>query len=301
MNLSQFTLEFTLDLYKKLLLALTAKQPSFLSFADYIQKFHVDAANSRHHSVKHANANIFILRNDVDRLPNNSLVFARLQHNLGITGSYYFRIVPESFDPVIMGKIADLGHEIGYHYEDLDWAVKTIKNNKKRINDSEIYQKAIVENAIEHFSKNLTRMREFADIRTICMHGSPLSKWDSRLLWTIYNYRDFGIIGEPYFDIDFAKVAYYTDTGRRWDGDRVSRRDKIMNPETQAIAAEKFPRFHTTFDIINTVNSGLLPEQVMFTFHPQRWHDHWLPWTKELVGQNAKNIVKYGLNFWNTN
>jgi len=144
-------------------------------------------------------------------------------------------------------------------------------------------------------------MRRYADIKTICMHGSPLSKWDSRLLWTKYNYRDFGIIGEPYFDIDFTQVAYYTDTGRRWDGDRVSRRDKIMNPVTQVIAAAKFPRFHTTFDIINAANSGELPEQIMFTFHPQRWHDHWLPWIKELVGQNVKNIGKFGMNLWNAN
>ena len=51
------------------------------------------------------------------------------------------------------------------------------------------------------------------------MHGSPMSRWDSRLLWKYYDYHDFGIVGEPYFDMNFDEVLYLTDTGRRWDGD----------------------------------------------------------------------------------
>ena len=42
------------------------------------------------------------------------------------------------------------------------------------------------------------------------------------------DYQDFGLIGEPYFDVDFNEVAYYTDTGRRWDGEDVSVRDKVV-------------------------------------------------------------------------
>ncbi len=36
-------------------------------------------------------------------------------------------------------------------------------------------------------------------------------------MWKRYSYRDFGIIAEPYFDVDFGEVLYLTDTGRRWD------------------------------------------------------------------------------------
>ena len=46
-------------------------------------------------------------------------------------------------------------------------------------------------------------------------------------MWEKYDYRGYGIVGEPYFDIDFENVAYYTDTGRRWDGSGVSVRDKV--------------------------------------------------------------------------
>jgi hypothetical protein len=47
------------------------------------------------------------------------------------------------------------------------------------------------------------------------MHGSPRSKFDNKELWSKYNYRDLGIIGEPFFDIDFDDFFYLTDTGRR--------------------------------------------------------------------------------------
>ncbi len=50
---------------------------------------------------------------------------------------------------------------------------------------------------------------------------------DNRDLWKRYDYRDFGIIAEPYFDLDFDEVFYLTDTGRRWDGHKVSVRDKV--------------------------------------------------------------------------
>jgi len=50
--------------------------------------------------------------------------------------------------------------------------------------------------------------------------------------------------------------------------------------------------FHSTKDIINAVERGKLPNKIMMTFHPQRWHDSFFPWTKEFVLQNIKNIVK---------
>ena len=57
----------------------------------------------------------------------------------------------------------------------------------------------LFELAIEDFERNLEKFREFYPVKTICMHGSPLSKWDNRDLWKRYDYRDYGIIAEPYF------------------------------------------------------------------------------------------------------
>lgn len=207
-----------------------------------------------------------VFRHDVDLLPNNSLIFAKIQHELGIKGVYYFRAVPESWDEDIISKISELGHEIGYHYE----CLTTCKGNLNL--------------AINDFEKNLTSLRKLAPVSTICMHGSPMSKYDSKDLWNMFSYRDFGIIGEPYFDIDFSKVAYLTDTGRRWDGEKVSVRDKVSTSFTHS--------FKTTDDIIIAAKNRGLPNQIMFTFHPQRWNNNPYLWTQELIIQNIKNTVK---------
>ena len=42
-----------------------------------------------------------------------------------------------------------------------------------------------------------------------------------------YDYRDYDIIGEPYFDLDFDEFFYLTDTGMRWNAGRFSIRDKV--------------------------------------------------------------------------
>lgn len=266
--------DFTLSAYHAFLTVFSPGR--FCPFLDFITTDFTDS---------------LVLRHDVDLLPGNSLRFAELQRDYGIRGTYYFRSAPESFNIGIITQIAKFGHEIGYHYEDVSIASSKLVQDQYR--DEDTYKEKLLERAIESFANNLATMRKYADIHTICMHGSPRSRWDSRLLWTKYDYHDFGIIGEPYFDIDFTQVAYYTDTGRRWDGDSVSVRDKVNH------GGQHFPQFHSTFDIIRAAESGTLPSQVMFTFHPQRWHDSWWPWTKELVGQNVKNVAKCGINSWN--
>ena len=174
--------------------------------------------------------------------------------------------------------------------------------------------------AIESFKENLAKIREIAPVKTICMHGSPMSRWDSRLLWKYYNYHDFGIVGEPYFDVNFDEVLYLTDTGRRWDGDTVSVRDKglgirkkrldeegynewkvkpvsgsLMNMISESIDFQDKYRFRSTSEIIRVAERGELPDKILMTFHPQRWTDRPVPWVKELIWQNVKNVGKYFL------
>jgi len=57
---------------------------------------------------------------------------------------------------------------------------------------------------------------------------------------------------------------------------------------------EKY-RFRRTQDIIDAAYADKLPEKIMLTVHPQRWSDSFLPWARELVWQNVKNIVKWGV------
>lgn len=226
-----------------------------------------------------------IMRHDVDRLPENALEMAKIEHEIGAEATYYFRAVPESWDDDIIREIASLGHEIGYHYENLSVVGK--KRDKRR--EDEVFTLAI-----DDFRSNLEKLRKLYPVKTICMHGSPLSRWDNRALWEKYDYRDFGIIAEPYFDIDFDDVLYLTDTGRRWDGTKVSVRDKVKAQSSKP-GDQHWPKFHSTFDIIEAVEGGVFPERVMINAHPQRWHDKPWPWAKELIWQNVKNVGKAAL------
>jgi hypothetical protein len=242
--------DFTLSAYELLLRTLQKNGYQFLTFEEYLKT--------------PLQKKMVILRHDVDNLPQNSHNTALLENSLGIRSSYYFRIVKQSNDPAVIRSIAKLNHEIGYHYEDLALA----HGDRKK--------------ALAGFEANLTYFRQYYPVKTICMHGSPMTSWDNRKLWEDYNYTDYGIIGEPYFEIDFSKFLYLTDTGRRWDGEKVSVRDKVKSGNNQ--------EFRTTFDIVKHVAE--LPNQIMITTHPQRWDNNMLPWMKEFVLQNIKNQIK---------
>ncbi len=212
------------------------------------------------------------LRHDVDLKPMNSLRTAQMEAEKGLHGIYYFRAVPERWDEDIIKLIALLGHEIGYHYESLTTC------------DGD------VDKAFEDFCKNLEALRAIVPVRSICMHGSPRSPFDSKDIWKKYDYHKLDIDSEPYIDTDFSQVFYLTDTGRRWDGYKVSVRDKI--PQYQDEWTSKGLTFHTTDDIIEGLHKGLVPQKLMITIHPQRWNPYGLEWCKELFVQNIKNSIK---------
>lgn len=214
------------------------------------------------------------LRHDVDLKPQNSLATARLENELGWQAVYYFRAVPESWDENIILQIKALGHEIGYHYESL-----TTCNGD-------------IDAAWEDFKTNLSRLSALIGepVTKICMHGSPKSPWDSKDLWKKYDYRSLGIEFEPYLDTDYSHSFYLTDTGRRWDGFKVSVRDRI--PRFQEEWTRQGLVFHSTDEIISAAARGILPKRVMITTHPQRWNNSIKPWLSELCIQNLKNMVK---------
>ena len=212
------------------------------------------------------------LRHDVDLLPGNSLRTARMETGKGLFGIYYFRAVPESWDEEIIQEIAALGHEVGYHYESLT----TCQGD--------------VDAAYQDFCRNLEALRKLVPVRSICMHGSPRSPYDSKDIWKKYDYHALGIEDEPYLDTDFSKTFYLTDTGRRWDGYKVSVRDKI--PQYQDEWTAKGLTFRTTDEVIEGLRQGRIPRNLMVTVHPQRWNPFGPQWIKEYLLQNVKNVVK---------
>jgi len=249
-------MDFTIKKYTELLTVLIEKGFTFQTFAEYL---------------KNPKNKVIILRHDVDLLPENSLEFAKIQTEMGVKGVYYFRAVTESWDDDIIKEISNLGHEVGYHYENMD----ICNGNQAK--------------AFDDFKFNLNKLRELVDVKTICMHGSPLSKYDNKDLWSKYNYRKLGIIGEPYFDVNFDEVFYLTDTGRRWDGWKVSIRDKVIQ---QKEWYKQGKVYHTTNEIILAAKNNQLSDKIMFTMHPERWNHGGILWLKVLLMQKIKNQIK---------
>ena len=246
-------LDFTIDSYSRLLKELQNVEYSFLTLEQYCE---MDILPER----------FILLRHDVDRKSRNALKMAEAENDLGIQASYYFRIVKESNNPDIIKRIIELGHEIGYHYEDLSTA------------------KGDYEKAYSSFTKNLEYFRTFYPVKTMCMHGSPLSKWDNKLLWEKYNYKEFGILGEPYFDLDFNEVFYITDASRSWNNEKVTLRDKVKSQFQIKV--------ESIFDLETILKSNNLPDKVMLSTHPHNWATNNYEWYKILFWQGFKNVLK---------
>jgi len=227
--------DFSLNKYSELLIQLRKQGYAFQRVEDFTQQPLNKAV---------------VLRHDVDLRNYAALRLARVEASLGIKSTYYFRVVKQSHNPRVIRQIVEMGHEIGYHYEDL------------------AAQNGDYEAAIMAFEKNLEMFRQYYPIKTVCMHGSSGSPYDNRDLWKKYRLQDFGLIAEPYLSFDFDKVLYLSDTGRRWNGFKMSLRDKVNSAYDYD--------FHGTSDIIKSI--ATLPDQILFTAHPEQWTDNLPEW-----------------------
>jgi hypothetical protein len=108
--------DFTLTTYHKLLKTLLAQDYTFIT----LEQFFNGPVPEK----------TIILRHDLDLRPGFALEKARLEYSLGIRATYYFRIIPEVFKPDIIEQIAEMGHEVGYHYEDLRLASGEVVSNE---------------------------------------------------------------------------------------------------------------------------------------------------------------------------
>ena len=250
--------DFTLPKYELLLRTLRDAGFRFVTLEQYVTEQPADR--------------VCILRHDVDARPESAVIMALAEQEMGIRASYYFRSELPSNSPACIQQVVAAGHELGYHYEDF------------------VMAHGDVEVAWEHFKRKLEYFRQFYPVRTICAHGGPLSRYDSKDLWDYHDYRLLGIICEPYIDLDYRKIFYLTDTGRRWDGYKVSVRDKI--PHAQLGWLAQGLSFHGTNDIIAAAQEGRLPEHILLSSHPQRWIGDRGQWVWELATQNVKNYAK---------
>ena len=225
--------DFTLRKYEKLCEAIINSKYKAVTFRDFFEQ------NDK-------NSNFIIMRHDIDENIRFALDIAKVEYELGIRASYYFRTRKKTYIPEIIDKIASYNHEIGYHYETLDKA------------------KGNVELAIELFSKELAMFRQQYDVKTVCMHGNPLSKYDNKKIWGTCKLSDFDLLGEPYLSLNYNKFAYFSDSGRTWDEDENKIKDKVNTTNSNIMQAKN------TDELIEIIKEGEL-ENICILTHPERW------------------------------
>jgi len=127
-------------------------------------------------------------------------------------------------------------------------------------------------------------VRKDFDVKTACMHGNPLKPWKNLRIFEGQDLGRYKLLGEAYLSIDFSNVAYFTDTGRRWDR-RYSVKDH--SPGDLACGAP----VKGTGELIGAIKRKRY-ERLYLVVHPNRWNDLGYRWLAELCGQSAKNVGK---------
>jgi hypothetical protein len=242
--------DFTLEKYRQICQAIIAAEYPVLTLNDFL-------LNKTTRGI--------VLRHDVDRRPSTSLRMAKIEHELGLQATYYFRHTEAVFKKSIITDITNLGHEIGYHYETLS---KTHGNFHK---------------AYKLFILELADFRTIYNVKTISMHGRPLSRWDNRTLWTHYSFHDSGITGEAYLSLDYNSVAYYSDTGRTWDNKKYNMRDQVSGVSPDHIDCS---------DQLATLIRTKRYPQICILTHPNRWSDTKMEWVASFLSDMVVNFTK---------
>ncbi len=247
-------LDFTHEKYRQLCSAISGKY-TFLTMHEYMT------------AGEKLPERFVLMRHDVDKMAKNALKTASIEEEYGIKATYYFRTSKKAFVPEIIQKIEKMGHEVGYHYE----VLSTAKGN---------YEKAI-----QLFEDDIQRFRSICKLRTICMHGAVLSKYDNRDLWKFYDFRDFGILGEAYLSVG-ENLNYFTDTGRSWNS-KSNMRDFIPGKSEQVFA-------NTTDDLIKLAKDNEI-NNFYISLHPDRWKSNianWsLFWLEDIILNSGKRVL----------
>lgn len=215
-----------------------------------------------------------LIRHDVDRRPKRALLMARLEKELGVRATYYFRAKSHVFKPEIIKKISQLGHEIGYHYESLSDTNGDISL------------------ALKDFETNLKAFREIVPIKTISMHGRPFKGFDNLDMWRdAKNHslllNNYGILGDVYLDIDYGETAYINDTGRNWSSTKSNIRDRV-------VSRVKLD-FKGRDDLYNYLRLNPSP-QLVFQVHPERWSTHIMDYYLVFCFDTMANLGKAIVN-----
>jgi hypothetical protein len=248
------TRDFTLEKYDALCRAVAASGRPCLPIVEYLET-----------PAERRPPRFVLLRHDVEVDPPHAVHMAEIEARHSLRATYLFRTPGVFRHLALLPRLRELGHDVGYHYETL---ART---------------RGDVAGALERFAEDLRRLREHVPVQVASMHGSPLSRWDNRAIWERARPADFGLAGEVYRDIDYAEVAYYSDTGRTWHPTRHNLRDHVGHVPPDVV--------DTTDGLIALVASARAPRLCLLA-HPDRWSASGPAWALRAVRDGVENAIK---------
>lgn len=249
--------DFGFDDYERLLDAIEAGGHEILRVRDYVRR---DLPRR-----------FVVLRHDVDRRAGHADRMAELEARKGITSTYYLRT--STFTRERAERLRELGHEVGYHYEDY------------------VDANGDLERAHALFGANLREFRRVVPVETVCMHGNPLSPHDNREMWTANGapgLDEYDLLAEAYLSMDFGDVTYFSDTGRTWRDGPLKIKDHTMGEGEKSVSAD------ATSDLVELFRDGDV-ERACVLAHPERWADSLSGRVVSVTTDRAVNLVKRGM------
>lgn len=149
---------------------------------------------------------VLILRHDVDLLPSTAYKLFKIEKELGVQSTFYFRWL--TVDTEIIKTIKNCGFEVSLHYETLATYCK-----KNKIFSSEKLSQNDYLNCVEILKTEIKEFElKFGKIKTLCSHGDKRNRAigipNHKLLDNV-NREEMGIYFETYDKAILDKIDVY--------------------------------------------------------------------------------------------
>jgi hypothetical protein len=215
-----------------------------------------------------------VLRHDVDTDPGTAGNMLEIERDLGVSGSYYFRL--STIDPTLMTAVQAAGGEASYHYEELATVSK-----RRRPRDRAAALRLIPE-ALDLFAANLERIRSQTGItaRTVASHGDFVNRSVGVANWAILT--DRGRRAQLGIDLETYDAGYlerftgrYSDTQypKYWVGDGPQAALDRGDPLVQILVHPRHWNVARRTNAIDDVTRAIEGLSYRLPGGPARWRD----------------------------
>ncbi len=241
-----------LNEYKLFLIRLKEQEYKFITFRDYIKKFHNNSID---------NNKYFIIRHDIDTDISTAKEFFEIEKKYGVKATYYFRLSTLGVD--FMKEIESYGSEASYHFEEI---ATFAKENHIKSKDAILKEMPSIKKL---FNKNFKTIESRLDFKmeTVCSHGDfvnrKLNIINNEITKDITLRKELGILAETY------------------DED-------IMNSFDLYLSDGKYPTSYKAEDILDDCKDKIT---ICMLTHPRKWRSSIYHNTKENIKRIYEDFI----------